>query len=71
MPFPAEGNLWAGFSVGGLKLILLRIPLRGHPSVRSLAVQLAAGAVVERGMDVDPNLSVRVAHVDRRGWSFC
>ena len=70
MPFPAEGNLWAGFSVGGLKLILLRIPLRGHPSVRSLAVQLAAGAVVERGMDVDPNLSVRVAHVDRDGRGF-
>ncbi len=60
----------ADFPVGGLKLVFLRLPLRSHSSVRSFAIQLAAGAVVKSSVDVDPNLGLRVTHIDRRGRSL-
>jgi hypothetical protein len=63
-------RLRASLPVGRLKLVLLSIALRGKFSVSGLAIQVAAGAVVEGGVDVNPHLSVRIPHVDGRGRRF-
>lgn len=55
--------LLADFSVGGLKLVLLGVSLAGEPSVSRLAIEIAARAMIERGVDIDPHLSVRIAQV--------
>ena len=55
--------LLADSSVGWLKLVLLGVSLAGEPSVSSLAIEIAAGAVIERGVDIDPHLSVRVTQI--------
>ena len=67
----SRARLRASLPVGGLKLVLLSIALGGEFSVSGLAIQLAARAVVESRMDVDPHLGVRIPHVDGRRRRFC
>src|SRR4029077_19588244 len=60
-------SLRASLPVGGLKLVLLSIALRSKFSISGLAVQVAAGAVIKRSVDVDPHLGARIPHVNGRG----
>ena len=63
-------DLRAGLAFSGLKLVLLSIPLGGKLSVSGLAIQVAAGAVVQGGVDIDPHLSVGIPHIDGRRRGF-
>jgi hypothetical protein len=55
--------LLADFSVGWLELVLLGVSLAGKSSVSGFAIEIAAGAMIERGVDVNPHLGVRVAQI--------
>ena len=41
------------FAVGGLEPVQLRGALAGEPAFRSLAIEVAARAIVERGVEID------------------
>src|SRR6516165_11016998 len=60
-----EVNPTPGLAPGGLpavsagcrfELVELRVTLGGKPSIGSLAIEFRAGAVIERGVLVDPDL---------------
>src|ERR1700687_313891 len=60
----------ASLPVGRLKLVLLSVALGCTLSVRGLAKQLTAGAVVKGSMDVDPHLCFRISQVEGHGRRF-
>lgn len=59
----SDQNLVAGLAVGGLKLVLLGVSLGGVLAFRSRAIQIGARTIVERGLQVHPNLYLRIAHI--------
>src|SRR5580658_6345721 len=64
---PAAKSL-TGRAIGGFELILLRIPLGGQLALRRLLVKIGTGAVIERSLQVDPNLDIGIALVLRSIW---
>ena len=61
-----EGLLDAGAAFRGFKAIQLGFALRAEMAVGRLAIELIAGAIVERGVRVNPDFKVRVS-VKMRG----
>lgn len=61
----ATSHSIAGFSIGGLELIELCVALRFVFALRCFAVEIGAGAIVKRGVEIDPNLDIRIAFVFR------
>src|SRR5450755_2017826 len=59
-----------GLAVGGLELVELRAALGGDSAFGSLAVEVGSGAVVERGVQIDPDLGIGIAVILGRGRRF-
>src|SRR5580698_7600454 len=57
----------AGLAIRRFELIELRVALAGEFSFRSFAVEIGSRTVVEGGVQIDPNLCIRVPVV-LRGW---
>ena len=58
-------NLVAGLAVGGFKLVLLGVALGCVLAFGSRAIQISAGTIIERGLQVHPDLYIRIAQVLR------
>ena len=55
--------LVTGFAVGRLELVELGAALAGESALGRLAVKIGSGAVVERSVQIDPDLGVGIAVV--------
>src|SRR5450755_2277097 len=53
-----------------LELVLLSILLGRQLSAGRLAIQIGSGTIVERGVDVDPDLGFWISLISRGCWSF-
>lgn len=51
-----------------LKLIELRVMLTGNLTLRSLPVKIRARAIIQRGVNIDPYVNIRIAGVGGGRW---
>lgn len=63
-------DLIAGFPGGGFELVHLGVSLRRKLALGRFPVQIGARAVVERRVEINPNLNVRIAFVFRHRGRF-
>jgi hypothetical protein len=61
----AASHSIAGFSIGRLELIELCVALRLILTLRCFPVEVGAGAIVKRSVEIDPNLDIGIAFVFR------
>ena len=63
MLYASCGKLIASLARRRLKLVLLRIPLSSQLAAFRLAIQIGARTIIERGMEIHPNLSLGVTNI--------
>ena len=57
------GKLIASLARRRLKLVLLRIPLSSQLATFRLAIEISARTIIESGMEVYPDLSLRITNI--------
>jgi len=62
----APAKSFTGLAIRGFELVHLRIVLAGESAFWCFAIEVGTWAVVERGVQIDPNLGVGIAFVFRR-----
>src|ERR1700688_3356412 len=53
----------AYLAISGLELVQLSIPLRGNSPLCGLSIQIRARAVVQRSVEINPDLCIRITLV--------
>ena len=63
--------LVASSAIGRLELVQLGVSLGGEFSLLGFAVEIGSRAIVQGGMEIDPNLGIGIALIFRRRGGCC